>query len=107
MNGLNRQASPPAENGRTAVRCGVAGPRRAKQHYTLRGSFTAGALIRTAARRMMKQLAHERGVCCRLEEDRGILDSLFLVELSGPEDQVNAVVTAFNRWMEHVNADEE
>jgi len=59
---------------------------------TQRGIFTCGAGIRRQFRRAIREGCVELGVSLDLDEDKGWLDSQFVVSLSGEEAAVDRLV---------------
>jgi hypothetical protein len=52
-----------------------------------RSQAQAGLAVRGQARRIIRALAHSLGLKLDLEEEKGCLDSLFLITVTGEEAQ--------------------
>ena len=72
------------------------------QLFIAKYTFSAGALVRGAARTSIKNLAFKNNVQCEMEEDKGFFSS-FRIKLTGPKYKLVAIMNQFDAWMDQVN----
>ncbi len=61
-------------------------------HYKAKFPITAGVVVRGQLRRLIKQLALKYKLECEIDEDRGWIESLFIVEWTGEKGRLQAAV---------------
>jgi hypothetical protein len=70
---------------------------------TIRFPLDVGCLVRGAVRRDLKRFCYQYGYDLSLEEDRGLLSSLFFVKIEVPSDKVDEVSKAIDKWVKANN----
>ena len=72
--------------------------------YEVRFPIEAGALVRGAVRRSLAHLQHQSDATVAWTEEKGWLESLFSVTISGERDDVDKARAAVHRWMKEVES---
>ena len=57
--------------------------------YSMRFEMVAGCLARGGLRRTIEAIAHHEHLLCDIDERKGFLESLLMVELQGDEDALH------------------
>lgn len=61
--------------------------------------LTAGLAVRGQVRRELRSSAALWGLTLSLQEDKGFLESLFIVTVTGPQSVVEAYLVAIQQWV--------
>lgn len=72
------------------------------QNKEIRFTPVVGSLIRGAFRNHLETLAFRLCLNIDIQENKGLLDSTFMVRVSGPTDTVNLFENAFNEYRSRI-----
>jgi hypothetical protein len=65
---------------------------------TLKFSLVAGLLIRGTIRRGLKLLAFSHDIDLEIEEERGLIESVFLIKGEGENEKTRQFIEAVKSW---------